>query len=169
VLPPEYDAGYNTLYSFQLSNNEHIVKRLIPKIFELGYLPTHTRNVAGSPSPVPITVDWMSGEKQERVRMFNLQYADERLVADELPVAFEEGVGQTVQPNLLRGKIRFGDNIGTELTGTPEYLNVGNNAWAIAPGINPTLENVPAQDRENRLADGTVVAPEQQKPTGNEE
>lgn len=173
VLPPEYDAGYNTLYSFQLSNNEHTVKRLMPKIFELGYLPTHTRNKTGNPSP--ITVDWMSGDKQEKVRMFNLQYADERLTAEELPSALEESAGQTLQLNLLRGKIRFGDDNGTGnalLTGTPEYLNVGNDAWALAPGVNPTLENVPKVDAENTITDGlkvTSIPKDKQKPTGNED
>lgn len=36
---PSVNAGYRTLYSLQLCNNEHIVKSLVPPIFDLGYGP----------------------------------------------------------------------------------------------------------------------------------
>jgi len=123
-----YDAGYNTLYSFQLSNNEHTVRKLMPKVFELGYLPTHSRNA-------DITVDFMEGNLQEKTRMFNLQYADGRLQEE----------------SLLKDKIRFGD----VLAGDTEFVS---DSWAIQPGVNPTAEHYPPSssvDQVNRFADGT--------------
>ena len=36
---PSVWAGYRTLYSLQLCNNEHIVKSLVPPIFDIGYGP----------------------------------------------------------------------------------------------------------------------------------
>jgi hypothetical protein len=170
-VAPIYDAGYNTLYSFQLSNNEHIIQRLMPKVFELGYLPTHTRNSE-------ITVEWMYDEKQERIRMFNLQYADGMLTSEnipnsnEVPTALDETAA--MKPNLLKGKIRFGDILDgtiTDGTITDALSTVGN--WAVAPGVNPTLENVPNVDIENQQVGmwgrGQNVSRDQQIPTGNEE
>jgi hypothetical protein len=163
VVEPEYDAGYNTLYSMQLSNNEHIIQRLMPKVFELGYLPTHTRN-HNSTGANRITVEWMDGERQERVRMFNLQYADERLTADEIAADVIESDTSPMKENLLKGKIRFGDDLinGGEFVSTGVVGGSGNAAlnatnattaqgWAFAPSVNPTLENIPTVDTENTL------------------
>ena len=55
---PDVNPGYRALLSMQISNNEHIVRSLLPdKIFGLGYTPTDVETYDG-PSILPPTADF---------------------------------------------------------------------------------------------------------------
>ncbi len=72
---PNIDSGYRALSSLQMSNNEHVVKSLLPQIFGLGYTPTDV-SIYDGPSVLPDEADFPKVYNLRYDKTTDLEYTD---------------------------------------------------------------------------------------------
>lgn len=117
---PTVDAGWRTLYSLQLCNNEHIVKSLLPPIFGLGLTPTDVQTYEGL-DILPETAD--------NPYIYNLRYdkGEDRPVNPDVTTVDEDRSQGPTRPKPAVNPIMtaIGDAIAVD-EGNTKYTEIVN-------------------------------------------